>query len=331
MSLCSHMTKVFLASLGNYKDACEALQARDAEAIRQAIWNKRKYQPRSLIDGRSIFDLVSSPLAGKDADYPFPGLNQLTGGLRRGEMVTWTAGSGVGKSTAIGEITQSLIEQNQKVLTINLEESTKRTGLRLMTVVANKPLHLDNQIDEKAFRDAFDRSVGSGRCFLRDGFGSVNADALLNDVRYMTMNEGVQWVIIDHLSILLSDNEADDERRLIDRVMTRLRSFVEETGIGMILISHLKRGSGDKGHEDGMSVSMSQLRGSASIAQLSDIVISISRNITSGDNTAKVTVHKNRFNGQTGEAATLSYTKETGRLLEIPTTGAEASQDYGDF
>ena len=117
------MTKVFLASLGNYKDACEALQARDAEAIRQAIWNKRKYQPRSLIDGRSIFDLVSSPLAGKDADYPFPGLNQLTGGLRRGEMVTWTAGSGVGKY---------------------LYESTKRTGLRLITVVANKPLHFDN-------------------------------------------------------------------------------------------------------------------------------------------------------------------------------------------
>jgi len=38
---------------------------------------------------------------------------------------------------------------------------------------------------------------------------------------------------------------------LTDVTMTKLRSFVEETGVGMILISHLKRPQGDKGHEDG--------------------------------------------------------------------------------
>ena len=32
--------KVFIAALAQYKDACEALQAGDTEAIRQAIWNK---------------------------------------------------------------------------------------------------------------------------------------------------------------------------------------------------------------------------------------------------------------------------------------------------
>jgi twinkle protein len=51
-------------------------------------------------------------------------------------------------------------------------------------------------------------------------------------------------------------------RKLIDVTMTKLRSFVEETGIGMLLISHLKRPQGDKGHEDGQQVSLGQLRGS---------------------------------------------------------------------
>ena len=87
----------------------------------------------------------------------------------------------------------------------------------------------------------------------------------------------VNWIILDHLSILLSGNESGDERKMIDVTMTKLRSFVEETGIGMILISHLRRAQGDQGHEDGAKVSLGQLRGSHAIAQLSDLVIALQR------------------------------------------------------
>jgi twinkle protein len=184
-----------------------------------------------------------------------------------------------------------------------------------MTVAANKPLHLDNQIDEQHFRKAFDSTLGSGRVFLRDGFGSVDPDALLNDIRFLVKTHGVEWVILDHLSILLSGNDSHDERKMIDIVMTKLRSFVQECNIGMILVSHLKRIQGDKGHEDGARVSMSQLRGSGSIAQLSDLVIALERDISKGDNRSKLVVLKNRFNGQTGPAGELAYDKETGRLM----------------
>jgi len=323
------MTKCYIARLSNYKDACEALANNDAEAIRQAIWNKQKYQPKSLIDGRTIFDLVKSPLHGKDADYPWPGVNDKTGGLRLSECVVLTAGSGVGKSSACGEICYSLIEQGFKVLYIPLEESMKRAGLRIMSVAANKPLHLNNQIPDEEFSKAFDLSLGSGRCYLRDGFGSVDADSLLADVRFMVLNCDVKFVILDHISILLSDNDATDERRLIDKEMTKLRSFVAETGINLIVVSHLRRPQGDKGFEDGQAVSMNALRGSASIAQLADCVISLSRNITSGENTTQVTVHKNRHSGVTGHAAILSYSPDTGRLTEIQTSNS--SNDYGDF
>ena len=81
----------------------------------------------------------------------------------------------------------------------------------------------------------------AGQVFLRDGFGSVDPDQILNDVRFLVKTHGVQWIILDHLSILLSGHESNDERKTIDLVMTKLRSFVEETNIGMILISHLRR------------------------------------------------------------------------------------------
>ena len=76
--------KAFLASLSEYKDASEALQAGDSEAIRQAIWNKRTYTPASIVDGRDLFETVSTPLHTSDVDYPFPSLNSVTSGLRAG-------------------------------------------------------------------------------------------------------------------------------------------------------------------------------------------------------------------------------------------------------
>ena len=84
----------------------------------------------------------------------------------------------------------------------------------------------------------------------------------------------------------------------------------------MILISHLKRPQGDKGHEDGQQVSLGQLRGSHSIVQLSDFVVALERNLSAGDNIANIRVLKNRFNGQTGQAGTITFNAATGRMVE---------------
>ena len=129
-----------------------------------------------------------------------------------------------------------------------------------------------------------------------------------------------KWVVIDHLSIIVSDQDNNDERKAIDSIMTKLRTIVQETGVGMFLVSHLKRPDG-KAHEDGGQISLAQLRGSASIAQLSDIVIGLERNQQHEDaqerNTTTVRVLKNRFTGLTGPACYLYYDPLTGRLTQI--------------
>lgn len=334
--LFSHQ-KVFIATLSNYKDANEAIMAKDAEAIRQAFWQKKPYSPKTVIDGRDLFDLAIKPLHGRDANWPFSCLDSLTSGLRLGELVTVTAGSGVGKSTFCGEVAQALVDQDQKVGYIALEESLQRTALRLMSVKANKALHLNNELPPDELKAAFDSSLGTGQVFLRDGFGSVDPEAILSDCRFMAQAKDVRWIILDHLSILMSGNESHDERKLIDVTMTKLRSFVEETGIGMVLISHLKRPQGDKGHEDGQQVSLGQLRGSHSIVQLSDMVIALERNLSSGNNFANIRVLKNRFNGQTGKAGTIVYNSDTGRMIEDLTAefndskASTGTNEYGDF
>jgi len=324
--------KLFIARLDSYKDANEALIAKDYEAITSTVlWNKKPYSPKTVIDGRDLFSLATRPLHGRDADWPFTALDRITSGLRKGELVTVTSGSGVGKSTFCGEIAQALVDQGEKVGYIALEESLQRTALRLMSIKANKPLHLNNELPEKDLKDAFDASLGTGQVYLRDGFGSVDPDSILSDCRFMALAKEVGWIILDHLSILMSGNESHDERKLIDVTMTKLRSFVEETGIGMLLISHLKRPQGDKGHEDGQQVSLGQLRGSHSIVQLSDMVIALERNLSAGDNMANIRVLKNRFNGQTGQAGTITFNGSTGRMTEDLTTAFKPPTEIDDY
>ena len=104
---------------------------------------------------------------------------------------------------------------------------------------------------------------------------------------------------------------------MIDNVMTKLRSLCEETGIHLMLVSHLRRPEG-RSHEEGGATSLSQLRGSHAIAQLSDAVIGCERNQQdeSTSNLMSMRVLKNRYSGHTGIATTLDYEMQTGRLSE---------------
>ena len=100
--------------------------------------------------------------------------------------------------------------------------------------------------------------------------------------------------------------------------MTKLRSLVEETGCGMLLVSHLRRPQGTKGYEDGQQTSLSGLRGSASISQLSDICLGLEREQQAQDNSeCVVRVLKNRFCGWLGVAGSVKYYEKTGRMLPL--------------
>ena len=130
-----------------------------------------------------------------------------------------------------------------------------------------------------------------------------------------------KWIIVDHLGMMTSALAEGDERRAIDNIMTRLRSLVEETGAGLILVSHLRRIDGNKGHEQGAEGSLAHLRGSNGISQISDCVIALERNQQSDDpieaSTTRMRILKSRYTGDVGLAGALHYDKETGRLKEV--------------
>lgn len=300
------------------KDANEMLtEGRGAELI-TAMWGATVYRPDGIVGGEDLWETVSTVDKFVAVDYPFPSLNEKTHGLRKQELTTITAGSGVGKSFLVRELGYNLINIGERVGFIMLEETVKRTALGLMGLHLNRPLHLGEvSATESELRGAFDHCIGNGRTFFYDGFGSTAIENLLNRIRFLAKGAECDWIILDHLSIVVSGLGDGDERRLIDNTMTALRTLVQETGIGLIVVSHLKRPSGDKGHEEGAATSLSQLRGSHAIAQLSDMVLSLERN-QQGDNPDLTTVRvlKNRFSGETGIGCHCLYNKTTGRMTE---------------
>ena len=299
------------------KDANDMLVANRSKELVNCLFDAREYRPDGIVNGKELWDVISHKEEHKSKPYPFIGLNSITHGMRLGELVTVTAGSGIGKSLFCREIAHHLLGLGETVGYIALEESVRRTALGIMGIHMNKPLHLDDDmLDEKELKPAFDRTVGNGKFYTYDHFGSMESDNLLSKIRYLIKGFDCKWIFLDHLSIVVSGIQGDDERRLIDNTMTKLRSLVEETGCGMVLVSHLKRV--DTGHEEGGRVSLHHLRGSQAIAQLSDMVIGLERNQQSDrlSNETKVRVLKNRFSGETGHCSTLYYNIDTGRCTE---------------
>lgn len=317
-----------------YKDASEALVDGNNKAIMQMVWTATEYEPDGIVSGSTLLKAVLEDPKVESVEYPYSFLNEKLYGLRKGELITITAGTGIGKSTFVSEVAYDLlVRQEETVGYVALEENIRRTARRFVGMELNYPVHIDRgYFSDEQIKEAFEKTLGTGRLFLYDHFGSLDPTVLLNRIRHLVSGCGCNWIIFDHLSILVSGLDQGDERRAIDQTMTKLRSFVEETNCGMLLVSHLRRPQGDRGHENGAQTSLSQLRGSHSIPQLSDVCIGLERDQQATETSTATTVRvlKNRFTGWCGVAGTVKYDENTGRMLELKSTNDQKQPKVDD-
>ena len=308
------------------KDANEYLKMGRAVQFTNEFWNAQPYTPAGITNLGELGASLYEEAYCETVLYPWTNLNTKTYGMRTGELITFTSGAGMGKSSIMRELMYHIMKSTKDNIGIlALEENIKNTAFNIMSVEANASLYI-KEIREKfsseQLKDWEKKTIGTGRFFAFDHFGSIGNDEILSKVRYMAKSLDCKWIFLDHLSILVSGQEDNgDERKSIDILMTKLRSLVEETGIGLLLVSHLRRPTGDRGHEDGKEVSLSHLRGSASIAHLSDGVVALERNQQAEDeniaNTTTIRILKNRYTGETGIACHLHYNKDTGRMIQV--------------
>jgi len=311
-----------------FKDPNDMLKSNRHKDFVEAWWSAKVYTPSGVINVTEQREKFHNREKKQSIPYPYEGLNKKLYGLRQGELVTLTGGTGLGKSSVTRELEHWLVKQTQdNVGIIALEEDWRRTIDGILSIEANARLYIDQE-REKFSKEELDKMFdilydgeNKNRVWVHSHFGTNDIDDIFTKLRFMIIGCDCKWVVVDHLHMLVSAVHEGDERRAIDSIMTRLRSLVEETGAGIILVSHLRRVDGNKGHENGIEVSLSHLRGSNSIGQLSDCVIALERNQQSDDpdeaRTTRLRVLKSRYTGDVGMAARVIYDAETGRLSEL--------------
>ena len=300
------------------KDANDMLVSDRGKDIISHIWNAKAYTPEGIVAGADTWDLVIEDDSKESTPYVWQGLNDKCKGIRKGEIVLLTAGSGTGKSQVARELSYDLISKGKTVGYIALEESVARSVRGLLSIDLNKKIHEEEvrkDVDEETLKKSWEKI--QDKTFFHKHFGSTDSENLMAKIRFLVRGLDCDYIVLDHINMVVSGLEGD-ERKLIDYTMTKLRTLVEELNFGLILICHLKRIESKSGHEEGAITSLSHLRGSHALAQLTDICIGLERNQQSEETQDILTVRvlKNRYCGDTGVACALHYNKETGRLSE---------------
>jgi len=301
--------KVKIVSLKDHKDANEYHMAGKAKEFQQEWWNAPTYTPTGIKLGKDMWDEISTPRNYETCLYPWASLNAKTYGIRLSELVILTADTGIGKTSILKEIEYFVLQNTERgVGFLHLEEPNSDTALGLMSIAADKPLHLPDvreHVSKDELRQYYDNIVNTERVVIWDHFGSNDIQEVLQKIRHMH-NLGCKYIVLDHLSIVVSD-QSGDERKQLDEISTKLKTLCMELNIAVIAVIHQNR--------QGM------IRGTAGVEQLANIVIKAYRDKTEADewrrNVTKLVVEKNRFSGMTGPACYLYYEPHTGRLKEL--------------
>ncbi len=318
------------------KDANEChLNGHDREIMEQ-VWNAGPWIPDGVVSALSLRERIREHLSSEESVGLLfsgcTGINDKTLGARGGEVIMVTSGSGMGKSTFVRQ--QALqwgTAMGKKVGLAMLEESVEETSEDLIGLHNRVRLRQSDSLKREIvangkFDQWFDELFGNDTFHLYDSFAEAETDRLLAKLAYMRSGLGCDVIILDHISIVVSASGESDERKMIDNLMTKLKGFAKSTGVVLVIICHLKNPDKGKAHEEGRPVSITDLRGSGALRQLSDTIIALERN-QQGDmpNLVLVRILKCRFTGDTGIAGYMEYNKETGWLEPSSYSGEEES------
>lgn len=302
--------KAYVVNLDKYKDPCDYLKYGALKDWERAWWGATPYTPSGIVKTSSMLETILTPPNYDSLPFPFSKTQEQTYGLRKSEFIVVHAPSGVGKSTYLNEIEYNILTESKdaKIGLMRLEETNRTSALGLLSVHLDKRLHLPDvwdTLDKEIVRKAYGELLDNDRVWMYDHFGSNKVDEILDRVRAMHAL-GCDYIFIDHLSIIVSDQDGD-ERKQLDEISTKLKTLCMELNICIVAVIHQNRNG--------------EIRGTAGVEQLANLVIRLDRDKESSDdwrrNVVTTMVQKNRFSGTTGPSSYLFFDDTTGRLREL--------------
>lgn len=303
--------KIYLVKLDpELNDANGYLQNGKSDQFVKAWWAAKRFLPEGILSSFSDFDeIIDNDQEKPSVPYPFQTLQDLSYGIRTGELVLFTAQEGIGKTEIFRSIEYHLLKTTEdNIGIIHLEESKARTIKGLVGYELESPVHLpEYAIGKDELKKQIRKVSGRDeRVHIYSHFGSDDPDIILSTVRFLAGACNCKYIFLDHITMVVTGLQGEDERKALDYISTRLAMMVEELDFTCFLISHV--------NDDGKT------RGSRNIGKVADLRVDLHRDIGAASeevrNTTYMKVSKNRYAGKTGPAGTLWFNPETFKLTE---------------
>lgn len=318
-----------------FKDASDYLQAGKVDDLAKLVqFGRRPYSSEKIVKAGDIdLDFLLEPRPEGIYVNSFPKLMDKLHGFRTRELVLLTSPSGVGKSTVTSIFASAFMEAGEKLGMIYLEETNKETIQRLIASklkvnyleFKNDPLKVASR---EAIKKAYDEIVNNDQLVMLGHFGSLPVSELMAKIKHMHLVESCKFIILDHLSLVISGSAVKDERKELDMVMTELAAFCAANDVCIIAVSHINRSAAEQfkapkvkeGEEPKpywVQVTKEMMRGSAALEQLSFIILGLEPEINPDRSRGRVrlTVLKNRPWSYLGVADTFTIDEESWEVV----------------
>jgi len=313
--------KVRIATFAG-KDPSDEYLTGGVGAIMNAVWNAQPWQPAGIINASETWETYQNEKSAVYQTFPafLPMLNEKIHGVREGSITMLTSGTGCGKTTFVKEFIYNILQTTEdQIGLVSLEESTAETVRGFISLDLSKRVGLPGvDVSLEHEKAAFDRTLGTGRVLMLDHQGSCEDSSLMDKMEFLAVS-GCKYIVLDHITIAVSETADGNTNSAIDALMSSLLKMTKRHNTHVTCISHLRKvGGGAKSFEAGGDIQMDDLRGSGSLKQISAQVIALSRDLGAENeqarNTVRVKVLKDRFTGYTGPCGCYTFDHDTGRL-----------------
>ncbi|KAJ9058475.1 hypothetical protein DSO57_1011852 [Entomophthora muscae] len=232
----------------------------------------------------------------------FPQFNELTKGLRPGELTVFTGPTGTGKTTFLSQLSLDYAKSGVSTLWGSFEISNTRLAKRMLFQLAGKSLEGDLE-EFNYWAESFKQLP---MYFMRF-FGTTRVEEVIEAMEHAVHAYDVQHVLIDNLQFMSSGLGRGFERfEIQDEALSLFRRFATQQNVHVTLVVHPRK-------DERALLDVGSIFGSAKMTQEADNVIILQ----SGPKQYRyIDVKKNRFDGATGMVP-VRFDRETSKSIEL--------------
>jgi replicative DNA helicase len=231
----------------------------------------------------------------------FEGIDRLTGGFQKTNLVVLAARPGVGKTSLALNIAQNVSVKGQAPVAIfSLEMSAPELGERMMCSSARVSSHkvrtgsLSGDDYAKLVQAAGE--LEKADIFIDDTAG-LNMFELRAKARRLQAKHPLSLLIVDYLQLMSGDGRAENRQQEVSNISRSMKQLARELDVPVIAVSQLNRSPEARADREPQ---LADLRESGAIEQDADLVMFIYEDPSdpSSKGIVKLKIAKNR-NGPT--------------------------------